>query len=90
MYTDPHICTFFSVRGSNSRALKVAGLTTLACLLLGSQVFTAYMVFGQRQQIQELQGNNERLSKQMTRSNQGKRWAVLIQHGDGSQKESSA
>lgn len=64
--------SFFSVRGSNSRALKVACLTTLACLLLGSQVFTAYMVFGQRQQIRELQGKNERMSKQMTRSSQGK------------------
>lgn len=61
----------FSVRSSNSRALKVAGLTTLACLLLGSQVFTAYMVFGQRQQIRELQGNNQRISNQLTRSNQG-------------------
>lgn len=64
--------SFFFVRGSNSRAFKVAGLTTLACLLLGSQVFTAYMVFGQRQQIQDLKGNNERMSKLMTRSNQGK------------------
>lgn len=83
--------SFFSVRGSNSRALKVAGLTTLACLLLGSQVFTAYMVFGQRQQIRELQGNNARMSKQLTRSNQGKkRWAVLIQHVGGSREETSA
>uniref|UniRef100_H3D9Q2 CD74 molecule, major histocompatibility complex, class II invariant chain a n=1 Tax=Tetraodon nigroviridis TaxID=99883 RepID=H3D9Q2_TETNG len=56
--------------GSNSHALKVAGLTTLVCLLLGSQVFTAYMVFGQRQQIRELQGNNKRISNQLTRSSQ--------------------
>nr|AKA66318.1 MHC II invariant chain [Siniperca chuatsi] len=56
--------------GSNSRALKVAGLTTLACLLLASQVFTAYMVFGQKEQIHTLQKNSERMSKQLTRSSQ--------------------
>lgn len=54
--------------GSNQRALKVAGLTTLACLLLASQVFTAYMVFGQKQQIHTLQRNSERMSKQLGRS----------------------
>ncbi|XP_047441670.1 CD74 molecule, major histocompatibility complex, class II invariant chain a [Mugil cephalus] len=57
--------------GSNSRALKIAGLTTLACLLLASQVFTAYMVFNQKQQIHTLQKNSERMSKQVTRSSQG-------------------
>ncbi|XP_070768943.1 CD74 molecule, major histocompatibility complex, class II invariant chain a [Enoplosus armatus] len=57
--------------GSNSRALKVAGLTTLACLLLASQVFTAYMVFDQKQQIHSLQKNSERMGKQLTRSSQG-------------------
>uniref|UniRef100_A0A3Q3L9S2 CD74 molecule, major histocompatibility complex, class II invariant chain a n=1 Tax=Mastacembelus armatus TaxID=205130 RepID=A0A3Q3L9S2_9TELE len=59
---------FFSLRGSNSRALKVAGLVTLACLLLASQVFTAYMVFNQKQQIHTLQKNSDRMSKQLTRS----------------------
>lgn len=56
--------------GSNSRALKIAGLTTLACLLLASQVFTAYMVFNQKQQIHTLQKNSERMGKQLTRSSQ--------------------
>ncbi|XP_053180180.1 CD74 molecule, major histocompatibility complex, class II invariant chain a [Scomber japonicus] len=56
--------------GSNSRALKVAGLTTLACLLLASQVFTAYMVFDQKQQIHSLQRNSEKMGKQLTRSSQ--------------------
>ncbi|XP_041800649.1 CD74 molecule, major histocompatibility complex, class II invariant chain a [Chelmon rostratus] len=56
--------------GSNSRALKIAGLTTLACLLLASQVFTAYMVFGQKQQISALQTNSERMGRQLTRSSQ--------------------
>ncbi|XP_035983068.1 CD74 molecule, major histocompatibility complex, class II invariant chain a isoform X2 [Fundulus heteroclitus] len=56
--------------GSNSRAVKIAGLTTLACLLLASQVFTAYMVFNQKQQIHTLQKSSERLGKQMTRTSQ--------------------
>lgn len=53
---------------SNSRALKIAGLTTLACLLLSAQVFTAYMVFDQRQQIQGLQTINQKMEKQMSTS----------------------
>ncbi|XP_054890632.1 CD74 molecule, major histocompatibility complex, class II invariant chain a [Poeciliopsis prolifica] len=57
--------------GSNSRALKIAGLTTLACVLLASQVFTAYMVFGQGQQIHDLKKNSERMGKQMSRVSQG-------------------
>ncbi|KAF7228104.1 CD74 molecule, major histocompatibility complex, class II invariant chain a [Nothobranchius furzeri] len=56
--------------GSNSRALKIAGLTTLACLLLASQVFTAYMVFSQKQQIHSLQKSSEKMGKQITRSSQ--------------------
>lgn len=55
---------------SNSRALKIAGLTTLACLLLASQVFTAYMVFGQRQQIHALQKNSDKMGRQLTRAPQ--------------------
>ncbi|KAM4555329.1 CD74 molecule, major histocompatibility complex, class II invariant chain a [Odontesthes bonariensis] len=54
--------------GSNGRALKIAGLTTLACLLLASQVFTAYVVFDQKQQIHTLQKSSERMGKQMARS----------------------
>ncbi|KAK5611426.1 hypothetical protein CRENBAI_016896 [Crenichthys baileyi] len=57
--------------GSNSRALKIAGLTTLACLLVASQVFTAYMVFDQKQQIHTLQKSSERIGRQMTRTSQG-------------------
>ncbi|KAM6999938.1 CD74 molecule, major histocompatibility complex, class II invariant chain a [Tautogolabrus adspersus] len=55
-------------RSSNSRALKIAGLTTLACLLLASQVFTAYMVFNQKQQIHTLQKSSEKMGRQLTRS----------------------
>ncbi|KAM8908133.1 CD74 molecule, major histocompatibility complex, class II invariant chain a [Spinachia spinachia] len=56
--------------GSNQRAFKVAALTTIACLLLASQVFTAFMVFDQKQQIHSLQKDSNRLGKQLTRSSQ--------------------
>ncbi|TNN64780.1 H-2 class II histocompatibility antigen gamma chain [Liparis tanakae] len=59
--------------GSNRYAFKVAGLTTIACLLLASQVFTAYMVFDQNQEIHSLQRNVERLDKQLTDSSQAQR-----------------
>lgn len=71
---------FLSLRGSNSRAFKIAGLTTLACLLLASQVFTAYTLFGQKQQIHTLQKNSDRMSRQLTRTPPGKkeglRWSL--------------
>lgn len=78
-------------RGSNSRALKIAGLTTLACLLLASQVFTAYMVFDQKQQIHNLQKNSERMGKQLTRSSHGKNksstvWMVVEELRIGSKE----
>ncbi|XP_023127418.2 CD74 molecule, major histocompatibility complex, class II invariant chain a [Amphiprion ocellaris] len=56
--------------GSNKRAFKIAGITTLACLLVASQVFTAYMVFNQKQQIHTLQRNSDKLNKQLTRASQ--------------------
>ncbi|KAM6923981.1 CD74 molecule, major histocompatibility complex, class II invariant chain a [Xenentodon cancila] len=58
-------------RNSNLRAFKVAGLTTLAFLLLGSQVFIGYMVFNQKEQVKTLQKSSVRMGKQMTRSSQG-------------------
>ncbi|MEQ2212146.1 hypothetical protein XENOCAPTIV_026101, partial [Xenoophorus captivus] len=64
--------------GSNSRALKIAGLTTLACLLVASQVFTAYMVFDQKQQIHTLQKSSERIGRQMTRTSQGRKRLLSI------------
>ncbi|XP_061901932.1 H-2 class II histocompatibility antigen gamma chain-like isoform X2 [Entelurus aequoreus] len=51
--------------GSNSCALKVAGLTTLGCLLVASQVFVAYMVFDQGRQIQTLQRNADKMTRQL-------------------------
>lgn len=84
-----------SLRSSNSRALKIAGLTTLACLLLASQVFTAYMVFSQKEQIHSLQKSSEKMDKQLTRSANGKRkhwrpvdrtgWSDYKRHCDLSQ-----
>ncbi|CAN9514943.1 unnamed protein product [Ophioblennius macclurei] len=56
--------------GSNSRALKIAGLTTLVCLLVSSQLFTAYIVFDQKQQLQSLQRTSDKLSRSLTRSSQ--------------------
>lgn len=50
---------------SNAHALKIAGITTLVCLLVSAQAFTAYMVFNQRQQIQGLQETKEKLRSQM-------------------------
>ncbi|XP_029971038.1 H-2 class II histocompatibility antigen gamma chain [Salarias fasciatus] len=58
--------------GSNSRALKIAGLTTLVCLLVSSQLFTAYIVFDQRQQVQSLQKSSDRLSRGLARTSQVK------------------
>ncbi|XP_076021107.1 CD74 molecule, major histocompatibility complex, class II invariant chain a [Genypterus blacodes] len=53
---------------SNRRAFKVAGLTTLACLLVASQVFTAYMVVSQKQQIHTLQKSAEQMTKEIGRT----------------------
>lgn len=55
-------------RRSNSRALKVAGLTTLACLLIVSQIVTAYMVIDQSKQISSLKKKSEEVGKQLTRT----------------------
>ena len=52
--------------GSNGHALKIAGITTLVCLLVSAQVFTAYMMFDQKQQIQDLQATNQRMEKQVS------------------------
>ncbi|XP_054648489.1 H-2 class II histocompatibility antigen gamma chain-like isoform X2 [Dunckerocampus dactyliophorus] len=62
---DPLVGPERSRGGSNSRALKVAGLTTLACMLVASQVFVVYMVFDQRQQIHSLQKNADKMNRQL-------------------------
>uniref|UniRef100_A0A4W5KLM1 Thyroglobulin type-1 domain-containing protein n=1 Tax=Hucho hucho TaxID=62062 RepID=A0A4W5KLM1_9TELE len=50
---------------SNSRPLKIAGFTVLACLLLAGQAFTAYMVFNQRGQIHDMEKSNDNMRKQL-------------------------
>ncbi|XP_060742746.1 CD74 molecule, major histocompatibility complex, class II invariant chain a isoform X1 [Tachysurus vachellii] len=54
-------------RNSNSKALKVTGLTLLACLLLAGQAFTAYYVVGQKDHLQALEKGQDVLKKEMTR-----------------------
>ncbi|XP_068596420.1 uncharacterized protein [Brachionichthys hirsutus] len=53
--------------GSNSRALKVAGLTTLACLLVSSQVFALYTLFDHKNQISMMKKDSAQLSRQLNR-----------------------
>lgn len=53
--------------GSNSRALKIAGVTTLICALIASQVFTAVIVLDQNKQIEELSKKSDRLGRDMAR-----------------------
>ncbi|XP_012687956.2 CD74 molecule, major histocompatibility complex, class II invariant chain b [Clupea harengus] len=48
---------------SNKKALKAAGLTLLACLLLAGQAITGYLVVGQRDQIQDLNNRMHRLKE---------------------------
>ncbi|KAG1940346.1 CD74 molecule, major histocompatibility complex, class II invariant chain b isoform X2 [Pimephales promelas] len=47
--------------GSNSRALKVAGVTLLAGILIAGQAFTAYMSYNHREQLNTLERRNDRL-----------------------------
>ncbi|XP_056626375.1 CD74 molecule, major histocompatibility complex, class II invariant chain a [Triplophysa dalaica] len=54
-------------RGSNAKALKVTGLTVLACLLLAGQALTAYFVWGQKQHITTLTEGQEQLKNELTR-----------------------
>uniref|UniRef100_A0A3B4AZI5 CD74 molecule, major histocompatibility complex, class II invariant chain a n=1 Tax=Periophthalmus magnuspinnatus TaxID=409849 RepID=A0A3B4AZI5_9GOBI len=65
-------------RGSNSHALKVAGITALVCLLVSAQVFTAYLVFDQKQQIQGLQANNQKMERQMTLRSRGTPQKIMM------------
>ncbi|KAG1931300.1 CD74 molecule, major histocompatibility complex, class II invariant chain a [Pimephales promelas] len=54
-------------RNPNGKALKVAGLTVLACLLLAGQALTAYMVWGQKEHISALTSGQEKLKTELTR-----------------------
>uniref|UniRef100_A0A671L588 H-2 class II histocompatibility antigen gamma chain-like n=1 Tax=Sinocyclocheilus anshuiensis TaxID=1608454 RepID=A0A671L588_9TELE len=56
---------------SNGKALKVAGLTVLACLLLAGQALTAYLVWGQKEHISALTTGQEKLKMELTRKMSG-------------------
>ncbi|CAM4670266.1 unnamed protein product [Leuciscus chuanchicus] len=59
---------------SNSQALKVAGVTLLAGILIAGQAFTAYMVYNHREQLNTLERRNDRLhelSQKFVMRNQG-------------------
>ncbi|XP_066501755.1 CD74 molecule, major histocompatibility complex, class II invariant chain b [Hoplias malabaricus] len=49
--------------GSNKRALKVAGLTFLAGVLIVGQAFTTYMVFSQKERLTVLERHSVRLEE---------------------------
>ncbi|XP_051955577.1 H-2 class II histocompatibility antigen gamma chain-like [Xyrauchen texanus] len=49
--------------GSNSQALKVAGVTLLAGILIAGQAFTAYMAFNQKEQLNTLERRTDRLQE---------------------------
>nr|WMI32575.1 MHC class II antigen invariant chain [Gymnocypris przewalskii] len=51
----------------NGKALKVTGLTVLACLLLAGQGLTAYLVWGQKEHISALTTGQEKLKTELTR-----------------------
>lgn len=49
--------------GSNSKALKVAGLTLLAGILIVGQAFTAYMVYSHKEQLNIIERRGDRLQE---------------------------
>ncbi|XP_062392791.1 CD74 molecule, major histocompatibility complex, class II invariant chain b isoform X2 [Sardina pilchardus] len=55
-------------RDSNKKALKAAGLTLLACMLLAGQCITAYLVVGQKSELQDLNMRMHRLKELSSRS----------------------
>ncbi|KTG36876.1 hypothetical protein cypCar_00011898 [Cyprinus carpio] len=48
---------------SNNQALKVAGVTLLAGILIAGQAFTAYMAYSQKQQLSTLERRSDRLQE---------------------------
>ncbi|KAA0854726.1 hypothetical protein EYC92_26165 [Enterobacter hormaechei] len=46
---------------SNNQALKVAGVTLLAGILIAGQAFTAYMAYSQKDQLNTIERRNDRL-----------------------------
>ncbi|XP_016134174.1 CD74 molecule, major histocompatibility complex, class II invariant chain b isoform X1 [Sinocyclocheilus grahami] len=50
-------------RSSNNQALKVAGVTLLAGILIAGQAFTAYMAYSQKEQLNTLERRSDRLQE---------------------------
>ncbi|XP_042566993.1 CD74 molecule, major histocompatibility complex, class II invariant chain b [Cyprinus carpio] len=50
-------------RRSNNQALKVAGVTLLAGILIAGQAFTAYMAYSQKEQLNTLERRSDRLQE---------------------------
>uniref|UniRef100_A0A8C2HXL3 CD74 molecule, major histocompatibility complex, class II invariant chain b n=1 Tax=Cyprinus carpio TaxID=7962 RepID=A0A8C2HXL3_CYPCA len=48
---------------SNNQALKVAGVTLLAGILIAGQAFTAYMAYSQKEQLNTLERRSDRLQE---------------------------
>nr|XP_023689751.1 HLA class II histocompatibility antigen gamma chain isoform X1 [Paramormyrops kingsleyae] len=57
--------------GSTARALKISGLTMLACMLVAGQALTIYYVTSQRSQIRDLENTASNLKLQVSRRPSG-------------------
>ncbi|KAF5896421.1 H-2 class II histocompatibility antigen gamma chain-like, partial [Clarias magur] len=60
--------TMRATGGSNKQALKVAGLTVLAALLIAGQAFTAYSVYKQSDKLSLLERRSDRLQEMTIRA----------------------
>lgn len=56
------------LRSSNRKALKVAGLTLLAAMLIAGQAFTAYSVYQQSEKLSMLERRSDRLQEMTVRA----------------------
>ncbi|KAG5844196.1 hypothetical protein ANANG_G00159400 [Anguilla anguilla] len=56
---------------STKRALKVAGITVLACALIAGQALTAYFLLSQKSQINALEDSANSLKKEMVHRQSG-------------------
>ncbi|KAJ8266019.1 hypothetical protein GJAV_G00125000 [Gymnothorax javanicus] len=56
---------------SNRKALKVAGITVLACALIAGQALTAYFLLSQKSQISSLEEDANSLKQKLTQRQSG-------------------
>lgn len=62
------ILPFSHHRGSNKKALVVAGVTVLATLLIAGQAFTAYSVYKHSEKLSMLERRSDRLQEMTVRA----------------------